>query len=56
MKWITKDQIDQIFNVIDADGQGSVDYDEFIVTCANPKVVKTPKAIEAMFIYLGPNE
>lgn len=33
---ISKDLVNEIFNNVDQDGQGSVDYEEFIVTCTAP--------------------
>lgn len=38
-------QVEQIFDEVDFDGGGSVDYDEFVVTCISPKMLLNDSAI-----------
>ena len=44
------------FNLIDIDGGGSVEYDEFIVTCINYKLLLKPKSLETFFKLIGPDD
>ena len=51
-----RDVIQEVFNLVDVDGGGSVDYDEFIVTCITPSMILHPTTINNMFMYFGPNK
>ena len=47
---------DEVFKILDFDGGGSLDYEEFIVTCIPSSTLLNRKTVENMFYYFGPNE
>lgn len=52
----TKDKVTDLFNLIDFDGGGSVDYDEFIVICISTAIMLMEQTIKNMFDYFCPDE
>jgi len=52
---MSRDLIDAIFNSVDEDGAGTVDYEEFIVTCTASYMLQKPKALNAIYYFLGPD-
>lgn len=55
-KNVSKDLVDEIFTYVDYDGEGSVDYNEFIVACLNSEVLKRDASITSMFTFFGPDK
>lgn len=51
----SKDMVEEIFDIIDMDGGGTVEYSEFIVTCINYKLLLKSATLENMFKLIGPD-
>ena len=47
--------VEEIFDIIDMDGGGTVEYSEFIVTCINYKLLLKSATLENMFKLIGPD-
>lgn len=56
MKGFTLDKLTEIFNSVDADGMGTVDYDEFIVTCITPATLLSKYNLNHLFNYFQPDK
>lgn len=46
---ITDEMIDQIYNKIDIDGSGQIDYSEFVVASMNEKELLSQEKLKAAF-------
>lgn len=46
---ITEEQVDQMFNAVDVDGSGTLDYTEFVMATMNEKDLITNERLKAAF-------
>ena len=51
-KKMTADQIDEIFNNVDMDSSGEIDYHEFLLATINESILLTETNLKELFDYL----
>lgn len=55
MGHISKNEVQRVFDIFDTDGDGTVEFKEFIVTCILPTKMLRYSSVNAFFKYFQPD-